>query len=81
VGAISGGCLEADVLERAQQVMQSGQSIVVTYGTTAEKDIVWGLGLGCNGVVQVLIEHIEINSTSCPLAFVQKCFDDKQHWF
>lgn len=78
VGSISGGCLEADVRERAQQVMQSGQPIFVTYDTTAEKDIVWGLGLGCNGLVQVLIERLEIDSTSCPLAFVQKCFDHKQ---
>ena len=46
VGAISGGCLEVDVCERAQQVITSGEATVVTYDTTSPDDIVWGLGLG-----------------------------------
>jgi xanthine dehydrogenase accessory factor len=28
------------------------------YNTTASDDIVWGFGLGCNGVVEVLIEPL-----------------------
>jgi xanthine dehydrogenase accessory factor len=55
-GVLSGGCLERDVSERAQQVMQTGQPLVVRYDTTNEDDIVWGLGLGCNGIVDILIE-------------------------
>ncbi len=78
VGAISGGCLEADILERAQEVMHSGQPTVVTYDTTTEEDIVWGLGLGCNGVVHVLIERLELKSFPSPIAFLQKCLGDKQ---
>jgi len=55
-GVLSGGCLERDVCERAVKVMRTGEPVVVKYDTTSEDDIVWGLGLGCNGVVQVLIE-------------------------
>lgn len=55
-GVLSGGCLERDVTERARQVMQTGQPLVVRYDTTNEDDIVWGLGLGCNGIVDILIE-------------------------
>lgn len=59
VGSISGGCLEADVLERAARVASSGVAELVTYDTTSENDLVWGVGLGCHGVVKVLIERID----------------------
>jgi xanthine/CO dehydrogenase XdhC/CoxF family maturation factor len=55
-GILSGGCLEGDVAERALKVIESGEPAVVTYDTTSDDDIVWGLGIGCRGVVQVLIE-------------------------
>src|SRR5438876_10914976 len=55
-GVISGGCLEGDVRERAARVMRTGQPMLVTYDTTTDEDVVWGLGLGCNGVVDVLVE-------------------------
>src|SRR2546421_11218312 len=50
VGSISGGCLERDVFERAAQVLETGVPQLVEYDTRGETDIVWGLGLGCNGV-------------------------------
>ncbi|MCX6931918.1 MAG: XdhC family protein [Verrucomicrobia bacterium] len=58
LGSISGGCLEEDVLARAQRVATTGRPELVTYDTSAENDLVWGVGLGCHGVVQVLLEPI-----------------------
>ena len=58
VGSISGGCLEEDVLARAQTVAATGNPELVTYDTSSENDLVWGVGLGCHGVVQVLLEFI-----------------------
>ena len=58
LGSISGGCLEEDVRARAAAVLASGQPTCVTYDTTAENDLVWGTGLGCQGVVRVLIERL-----------------------
>ncbi|MDQ5981091.1 MAG: xanthine dehydrogenase accessory factor [Verrucomicrobiota bacterium] len=58
LGSISGGCLEEDVMERARRVLASGQPELTVYDTTAENDLVWGVGLGCQGVVRVLIERI-----------------------
>ena len=55
-GVLSGGCLEGDVAERALRVIETGEPIVVTYDTTSDDDIVCGLGIGCRGVVQILIE-------------------------
>jgi xanthine/CO dehydrogenase XdhC/CoxF family maturation factor len=50
------GCLEGDVRGRAARVMRTGKPTLVRYDTTTDEDVVWGLGLGCNGVVDVLIE-------------------------
>jgi xanthine dehydrogenase accessory factor len=57
-GSISGGCLEEDMVEYARAVLTSGKAVLVTYDTTAENDLVFGVGLGCHGIVYVLVEKI-----------------------
>lgn len=57
-GMVSGGCLEHDVVEHARQAMQTGKARSVRYDSTSDSDIVFGTGLGCNGVVDVLIEPV-----------------------
>ena len=59
-GAISGGCLEDDVILRAKAVAAGGAAQAVTYDTTEENDLVWGVGLGCHGVVDVVVEKIPV---------------------
>ncbi len=78
VGLLSGGCLEADLAERARDVLASGDPTLVTYDLSSVTDIVWGLGLGCNGTVQVLIERLPSASGPDPLAFVADCLRRKQ---
>ena len=58
VGVINGGCLDADLWRRAREAMASGQAQCACYDTTSSEDIVWGLGLGCRGVVKILIEPV-----------------------
>ncbi|MFE1746882.1 XdhC family protein [Coleofasciculus sp. H7-2] len=77
IGSISGGCLENDVFERAQQVIVSGEPMLVNYDTTSDNDIVWGLGLGCKGMVQVLIERLTPENLS-PLTFLAECLHRRQ---
>ena len=57
-GGVSGGCLESDVAQRARVVLESGRADIVTYDTTEDGDIVFGVGLGCRGVIQILIEPL-----------------------
>jgi xanthine dehydrogenase accessory factor len=54
-GAISGGCLEADIVERALQVIDCGEAATARY-RPADDDLVVGLGTGCNGETVVVIE-------------------------
>ena len=58
MGSISGGCLEEDVLDHAREVARSGQPKLLLYDTASENDLVWGPGLGCGGVVRVLLEPL-----------------------
>lgn len=58
IGSISGGCLEEDVLAHMRVVAETGITEVIKYDTTSENDLVWGVGLGCHGVVHVLLERL-----------------------
>lgn len=77
-GTISGGCLESDTAERAMQVIDSGHSMLVTYDSTSSEDIIFGLGLGCNGVVQVMIEPLPRDDANGLLAFLRACHLSQQ---
>jgi xanthine dehydrogenase accessory factor len=77
VGSISGGCLEGDVFEHAKKVIQSGEPTVVNYDATSDDDAVWGLGLGCSGVVHVLIESLE-HLKQDYLKFLQECVEKQR---
>lgn len=67
VGSISGGCLEGDALRKARQVMNEKQARCVTYDTREESNQNLGIGLGCNGVIDVLIEPVDPNDMHNPV--------------
>lgn len=55
-GVINGGCLDADLHARTQNVLETGLAQLAVYDTTSPQDIIFGLGLGCRGVVKILLE-------------------------
>lgn len=73
-GAISGGCLEGDALNKALFAIQQQKNTLVTYDTSDEEDAVLGLGLGCNGIIQVLIQPAEQ-----PIQIIRKLTSDRKH--
>jgi xanthine dehydrogenase accessory factor len=66
-GAISGGCLEGDALRKARLVMAQNKPMLVTYDTTDDDDAKFGVGLGCNGIIHVLIEPIFADKQDNPI--------------
>jgi len=70
-GLINAACFEADLAERALEVMRSGAARLVVYDNTAADDVIFGLGLGCNGVVEVLLEPGSAQSTQQKLTAVR----------
>jgi xanthine/CO dehydrogenase XdhC/CoxF family maturation factor len=58
-GMISGGCLEGDLLHHAAEVFNSGQAKFVTYDMHAGDDLVWSLGLGCDGIIHLMLQRLD----------------------
>ena len=62
VGGISGGCLEGDALKRARLAIAQSAPSLVTYDTTEDDAHQIGVGLGCNGIIDVLITPLQAGS-------------------
>ncbi len=78
ISAVSGGCLEADIGERSRLLLAGDQPPqLVRYDTTSSDDWVVGFGLGCNGIVDVLIESLN-DVVRQQLHFIQHCFSRQQ---
>jgi xanthine/CO dehydrogenase XdhC/CoxF family maturation factor len=72
-GLISGGCLESDLRERSAEVIATGRPRLVRYDSTSPDDVLWGLGLGCTGIAQVLLERVSGHEECRVLEFIQEC--------
>ena len=55
-GSVSGGCVEADVFQEAQEVLETGTPKLLSYGITDEE--AWAVGLPCGGEIDVFVERL-----------------------
>ncbi len=78
VGGISGGCLEGDALKRARLAIAKTQASLVTYDTTNDDEHQIGVGLGCNGIIDVLLAPIEPGDPNSPLAILESVVSDRR---
>jgi xanthine/CO dehydrogenase XdhC/CoxF family maturation factor len=77
-GAISGGCLEGDALRKAQTVIFQQKPMLVTYDTTDEDDQKFGVGLGCNGIIHLLIEPIALDREDHPIELIKEALKRRE---
>ena len=56
-GSVSGGCVESDVFESAQEVFETGKPKMLSYGI--DDDVAWSVGLPCGGEIDVFLERVE----------------------
>jgi len=56
-GSVSGGCVESDVFESAQEVFETGEPKLLSYGI--DDDVAWSVGLPCGGEIDVFLERVE----------------------
>jgi xanthine/CO dehydrogenase XdhC/CoxF family maturation factor len=54
-GLLSGGCLEGDLREHARAVLAAGRARRVAYDMRGPDDMLFGLGAGCEGAMQLLL--------------------------
>lgn len=57
-GLVSGGCLEGDLAEHAAAVLASGEAQSVCYDMRGEHDELFGTGVGCDGMLKVLLQPL-----------------------
>lgn len=57
-GMLSGGCLEGDLAVRAAAVIESGQAQTVSYDLAQDDDELWGMGVGCDGLIRVFLQPL-----------------------
>lgn len=72
VGGISGGCLEGDALKRAQIAIMKNKNSIVVYDTTEDDPHQIGVGLGCNGRIEVLLTPIDHRDKNNQVEFLDK---------
>ena len=58
-GSISGGCVERDIAERARSWLADFTPRTVTYDSSSAEDIVFGLGLGCRGKIEMRVQPFD----------------------
>jgi xanthine/CO dehydrogenase XdhC/CoxF family maturation factor len=71
-GLLSGGCLESDLMERARTVL-AGKPVVADYDTRSSDDVIWGIGLGCEGAMTILLTRLDRANDYQPFTFVDDC--------
>jgi xanthine/CO dehydrogenase XdhC/CoxF family maturation factor len=71
VGMVSGGCLEGEITRKAWWYTESARPVVRVYDTSSGDDVVWEFGLGCNGVVHVMLERARSPEAAAMLAFLE----------
>jgi|CXWL01.1.fsa_nt_gi xanthine/CO dehydrogenase XdhC/CoxF family maturation factor len=73
-GLVSGGCLEGDLAAHAQQVIASGDARIITYDLRGEADELFGLGIGCDGLLRILLQRLSPADGFEPFATLANVF-------
>ena len=73
-GLLSGGCLEGDLQEHALTVIATGKCCPVRYDMRGPDDPLWGLGMGCEGAMQILLLRVGPDNDWQPMAELARSF-------
>jgi xanthine dehydrogenase accessory factor len=69
-GLVSGGCLEGDLAERSRAVLANDKPAAVTYDLRDAVDEIFGLGVGCNGLLRVFLQPLQATRGYQPFAAI-----------
>jgi xanthine/CO dehydrogenase XdhC/CoxF family maturation factor len=75
-GLVSGGCLEGDLIDHARRICASGKPELVTYDMRDDADDLWGIGLGCNGLMQLFLQRIGRDTDWQPFTDIARACED-----
>ena len=69
-GMLSGGCVEGDLAIRARAAIDTGVAQDVSFELDADGDDLWGLGVGCDGTMRILLQRIDAANRYEPYATI-----------
>ena len=77
IGGISGGCLEGDALKKARLAMSQNKATLITYDTSDDDPYQIGVGLGCNGIIDVLITPLNPVNPNNAVLQISNCLNQR----
>jgi xanthine dehydrogenase accessory factor len=77
-GALGAGCFERDLAGHAERIRSAGAPDLVSYDLTTDDDKPWGLGLGCHGKLDLLLEPVDPGRPPEHLAFLAEAAAQRQ---
>lgn len=77
IGGISGGCLEGDALKKARLAMLQNKATLVTYDTSDDDPYQIGVGLGCNGIIDVLVTPLDPENEHNAVRQISHCLNHR----
>ena len=57
LGSVSGGCIEAEVVSEALEIIETGRPRLLEFGVAEET--AWHAGLSCGGKIKVYVERVD----------------------
>lgn len=77
-GLLSGGCLESDIMLQARRCWDTGHNRIIEYDMREEEDLAWQLGIGCGGMVRILLQPVSNNNQYLSLDRLYQYLDNNQ---
>jgi len=78
-GLLSGGCLESDIMRQARRCWDNQQNRIIEYDMREEEDLAWQLGIGCGGMVRILLQPVHIDNNYLKLDELNSCLEQRQN--
>jgi xanthine dehydrogenase accessory factor len=66
-GILTGGCLEGDLSERSRAVLGQGAGMIVSFDMRGPDDLLFGLGTGCEGAMDILLQRLDARHSWQPM--------------
>ena len=77
-GLLSGGCLEPDLMARAEKVFADGAPLFAEYDMRTSDDLIWGMGLGCEGAMRILLTRLDASNGYQPFSYLTMCVRERR---
>lgn len=78
-GLLSGGCLESDIMRQARRCWDNLQNRIVEYDMREEEDLAWQLGIGCGGMVKILLQPVNASNDYLKLDALNTLISKREH--